>query len=107
MAGHRSLSDVLSGIKYWILDEHHDPIPTDRDSWASWFEDIGNRRVAYTSYGDASVSTVFTGLGERGRVFETLVMGGPLDGTMWVYPTWDEAVTGHVVALAKVVGSES
>lgn len=59
------------------------------------------RRVDYTAFdGDITVSTVFLQLDhsfgdEEPVLFETLVFGGPHDGYMQRYHTWDEAINGH------------
>jgi hypothetical protein len=44
----------------YILDDEGNPVPEpDLLKWASWFEDIDNRRIAETYFGDIHVSTVF------------------------------------------------
>ena len=30
-----------------------------------------------------------------------MIFGGPLDQQMWRYSTWDDAETGHKMAVAK------
>ena len=64
--------------------------------------------VCKTRLGLVRVSTVFLGLdhnwtpGQRPLVFETLVFGGPADGMMERYSTWEEAEAGHEVIVALV-----
>jgi hypothetical protein len=75
------------------------------------FQDIGERIVAKTQLGDVEVSTVFLGLDHAWGygpplLFETLIFGGPYDGEMDRYSTWDEATAGHerfVAALRRGV----
>ena len=81
--------------------------------WARWFEDIDNRRVAETKFGDVRISTVFLGIDhgfwENGPplIFETLVFGGPLDDTMNRYSTWEEAEKGHSELVQRCRAEES
>ncbi len=95
---------------YWVLDDDNVPQPTDLMSWASWMEEA-DRTVEKTKFistaGEVEVSTVFVGVdlnwGEGPPVlFETLIFEGPLDGKMWCYSTWDEAVAGHKAVVAEL-----
>ena len=94
--------------RYYILDaDNHAVAVADVQTWAMWFEDA-NRTVGYTQITSAiTVSTVFLGLDHRhwGKgppiLFETMVFGGPLDGHQQRYSSWDDAETGHRVAVAK------
>jgi len=56
------------------------------------------------------VSTVFLGLDHSVRgppqLFESMVFGGPLDGTQHRYSTWEEAERGHKHLLAESVTEE-
>ena len=94
--------------EYYILDGKT-VVPTDMMTWARWFQEARTKRVvAKTQTGDATVSTVFVGLEHRFSsegpplIFETLVFGGPYDGEMTRYSTWDEAERGHAAMLAKI-----
>jgi hypothetical protein len=83
---------------HYIL-EGHNTKAVDLITWAMWFEKA-ERHVADDKVGDVRISTVFLGLdhsfgGGRPLIFETLVFGGPLDGEMERYSTWDEAEAGH------------
>jgi hypothetical protein len=90
--------------------------------WAQWFE-TAERHVAedILSGGEETtqqlheehlpgirVSTVFLGLdhnyfrGPRPVLFETMVFGGPHDGSTWRYSTWDAAEVGHRRAVLLV-----
>lgn len=87
----------------YILEGHEPVACTDLITWAQWFE-TADRTVVRTIVNEAKrvgVSTVFLGLdhnfGEEGApvLFESLVIGGALDGHMRRYCTWDEAEKGH------------
>ena len=73
---------------------------------------IAERAVAKTQVtDDVEVSTVFLGLDHAWGfgpplLFETLIFGGPYDGEMDRYSTWEQAVAGHerfVAALERAV----
>lgn len=94
-------------LRHWILDDDHQPVGVGLLEWAKWFEN-GPRTVARTEIGDAvSVSTVFLGLdhsfGSNGPpiLFESLVFGGPKDGAMERYSTWEEAEKGHAAMVER------
>ena len=84
------------------------PVPVyDVLKWARAFE-RGNHRVAvhviHQSAADpVTVSTVFLGVDHNWAndgpplVFESLVFGGPLNGQMYRYSTWEEAAAGHKI----------
>lgn len=92
--------------RYWVLDGHT-PVPaSDLFEWAEFFErGLDERRVALDHIEDPAhdavqLSTVFIGvdlslLGPVPLLFESRVIGGPLDGHTWRYPTWSEAEAGH------------
>ncbi len=93
---------------HWIL-RGREPVPCDFLTWARSFEDIEARQIAIDVLdGAVTISTVFLGLdhgfgGGRPVLFETLVFGGPLDGEMDRYCTYDEAEAGHTAMLQRVV----
>jgi hypothetical protein len=98
---------------YWILDANAEPMPCyDALTWARWFENIENRRVAATEVGPYSVSTVFIGIdhrfGDPGAplLWETMIFGGAValgDGGEHQerYASRAEALAGHERAVAK------
>lgn len=99
---------------YWIL-RGHTPVPA-RDvlEWGFFFERIENRRVAHDviqqpESDPVQVSTVFMGLDHNWSnsgppiLFEPRVFGGPLDGEMYRYPTWDAAAAGHKLLVDETV----
>ena len=75
-------------------------IPCNLLEWAQWLEKA-DRIVKKTTIGEIKISTVFLGLdhnySDEGPplLFETLVFGGPLDGEMNRYWTWEQAEEGH------------
>lgn len=97
-------------LKHYILDaEHHVVEIEDLMTWAHWFEVTSNRIVAWTQITqDVTVSTIFLALDHRwfGKgppiLFETLVFGGPCDGEMRRYVSWDDAETGHKAMVRTV-----
>lgn len=93
-------------IVYYDLDAN----PISREEWAELFEDFPGRQIGDTEVGDVRVSTVWLGLDHQygdgpPLIFETLIMGGELDGEMWRYPTRKDAVAGHDRAVALVSAS--
>lgn len=92
---------------YWILDAERRPVPAaDVLEWGHFFES-GERIVKQTELGDVRVSTVFLGVDHRWfgggppLLFETMIFGGPLDQWQWRYASWDDAETGHRVAVRR------
>jgi len=92
-----------------MLDGKNAVVEPDLLTWARWFETAHEERiVARTEVGDVMVSTVFLGLDHcftpdgPPLIFETLVFGGPHDGEMDRYSTWEEAEQGHAVMLGKL-----
>ena len=89
---------------HYILKNKKPVIEKDLLTWAKWFEDIKNRRVALTKIGEWSISTVFLGLDHnftiKGKplLFETMVFPG--DDTNR-YHTWKEAEEGHKKMIKK------
>jgi hypothetical protein len=96
---------------HYVLDAESRVRRAELMEWARWFEANavnGTRLVGLTEItSQVRVSTVFIGINSRyfGKgpplVFETLVFGGPMDGEQWKYASWDDAETGHAVAVRK------
>jgi len=84
---------------YYILDGKT-VITCNLLEWAEWLKNA-DRTVKKTKIGEIKISTVFLGLdhnySDEGPplLFETLVFGGPLDGEMNRYWTWEQAEEGH------------
>ena len=92
---------------FYILDEERRPVAADPETWGRWFGP-NRRRVADTQITDkVNVSTIFLGIDHRPNdrgppiLFETMIFGGPLDESQWRYCSWDDAETGHAMAVAK------
>lgn len=94
--------------QWWLLDGENRPLPCRVGSYAAWRELIGVRfRTAHTRLdGGVVVSTVFLGYSPAGtgRMWETAVLGGPLDGRTWRWRSHGQACQRHreVVALARL-----
>lgn len=74
--------------------------PTDFLTWAMWYESA-NRTVARTEIDNVIVSTVFFGLDfsfgseDVPELFETMILGGELDGSKVRCATWEQAEELH------------
>jgi len=94
----------------YVLDENGNPVAEpDLLKWAAWF-DGAVRRVASDDVGDASVSTVFLGLdhdfgGGPPILWETMIFGGKHDGYQERYASRENAMTGHLKAVALAKGT--
>jgi hypothetical protein len=92
--------------QYYILIDRL-PVAVDMMTWARWFENIDNRRVAEDYIGNVHISTVCLGADHnfRGRgdpvLFETMIFRGPLDKEQWRYCTYAEAERGHAEAVTQ------
>jgi hypothetical protein len=75
--------------------------------WARWLE-TADRTVAVNHVEGVDVSTVFLGLDQNfsGKgdpmLWETMIFGGEHDQEQWRYTSREEALLGHVAALALV-----
>lgn len=96
----------------YILDVDGNPVPCeDVVAWGEWMEDA-ERRVINSVHPKTGVrvSTVFLGIdhGWDDRkpplLWETMVFGGPSNGTMNRYSTLAEAQDGHRQMVALVFG---
>ena len=76
-------------------------------TWGKWVQ-TADRNVARDFIGATRISTVFLGLDHNYEddgeplIFETMVFGGPLDGEMVRYSTWEAAEKGHAAMVARV-----
>jgi hypothetical protein len=95
----------------YILDDEHNAVPCDDlMQWAVWFQDINNRRVAYTDLpGGGYVSTVFLGIDHNFRggtplLYETMVFktGSEHDELQERCSTWAQAEAMHAEVLRVV-----
>lgn len=91
-------------IGFYILQDKQ-PVPlADEDvlKWGEFMNNPANKRVAYDTCNNVSVSTVFLGLDHSFGIndptpilFETMVFGGPHDQEMNRCATWEEAEKMH------------
>lgn len=91
---------------YIETDEGEVAEVADVQAWAEWFATF-ERRVALSELGYCEVSTVFLvtdySLGEKPpKMYETLVVGGSLDGEKERYCTRTEALEGHERMVERV-----
>ncbi len=99
-------------MKHYTLDGKTPLLATEFAEWALWFE-TSNRRVAFTQAKSASVSTVFLGTdqallpGDPPLLFETKVFGGPSDGEVRRYSSWEDAEHGHRAVVARIESLQS
>jgi len=94
-----------------ILDDEHNVIPADINEWSAWLKDDDEkRRVAVTTVGAITISTIFLGtdhgFGSVPQWFESMVFGEKdvEDERQWRYETWDQAVAGHKALCALTLG---
>jgi hypothetical protein len=97
---------------YYVLNAAGEPEQTDDvTTWGLWFENVRNRIVAQDrderpGAPDVMVSTVFLGLdhnfggGGPPVLWETMILGGPLDGYQRRYSSRAAALEGHAEACA-------
>lgn len=99
----------LTNREYRILVDG-ELVPADLITWARWFEDGNNRRVAETFVGDVRISTVVLGADHsfgfavKPLWFETMIFGGDHDQYQDRYETLEEAMQGHEKAVAVAKG---
>lgn len=96
--------------KYILGEDGKTPIAEhDLFKWADWFEGSHEqRKIKRTEVGDSVISTIFLGLDHNygdgaPLLFETMIFGGPHDGEMDRYSTYEEAIIGHnnMVSIAS------
>lgn len=94
-----------------------EPIPCeDIHEWGEWMA-VADRTVLKTvlehiddSEKRVGISTVFLGVDHRFDkgppiLFETMVFGGPMDGEMNRYCTWEQAEQGHNSMVQQVIAT--
>lgn len=87
-------------------------VPVDLMTWATWFEEGSNRRVAKTELSKGTVSTVFLGIdhnfnpnSKKKLLFETMAFdtGTEYDGEPYRYSTYEEAEKGHAKMVEMII----
>lgn len=98
--------------RFWILNAAGEPEPiSDVLMWGEWFERstldrsriVAQDRDEQPGAPDVMVSTVFLGLNHNygtgaPLLWETMILGGPLDGSQWRWSSREAALTGHAEA---------
>ncbi|MEH2157295.1 hypothetical protein [Nostoc sp.] len=100
-------------LNYYKL-EGQTPVAVDSFiEWSLWIMSASTT-VMINELKDSIISTRFVGIDlnpgsynseSKPMVFETLVMGGAMDGKRNFYPTWDEAIQGHLKICTQVFKS--
>ncbi|MEH1765804.1 MAG: hypothetical protein V7K76_26015 [Nostoc sp.] len=101
-------------IRYYKL-EGQTPVAVESFlEWNFWMAlaTFAETTVMYNDFNDSLVSTKFVGIDlnpgssnadAQPMIFETSVMGGVLDGKKQIYPTWDEAIQGHLKICSQIL----
>ncbi len=94
---------------FYVLDEDNKPVlASDIKKWAEFFESE-KRVIAQDRVRDARISTVFLGLDHNFLsegppiLFETMIFGGRFDQNQYRYSTYDDARSGHNLAIRMVL----
>ncbi len=97
-------------LNYYKL-EGQTPVAVDSFiEWSLWIMSASTT-VMINELKGSIVSTRFVGIDlnpgssnslSQPMIFETLVMGGAMDGKRNFYPTWDEAIQGHLKICTQV-----
>lgn len=94
-------------FKTYVLDADNHVVEATLQEWGNFLESDA-RVIAYTEItSECRISTIFIGIDHRMYgtgppvLFETMVFGGPLDQHQWRYASYDDAQTGHKMAVAK------
>lgn len=106
-------------MKFYILNENHEPIEAELNQWSNWFSHFENRRINETTLykgtdDEVWISTVFLGLpsfrygGDADKpkdLFETMVFCSKCNMSDYQvrWDTWDQAVAGHKDIVRKVL----
>ncbi|MEH2456529.1 hypothetical protein [Nostoc sp.] len=100
-------------VRYYKLEEKTPVACESSIEWNLWIAraTFADTTVMYNELNDCLISTRFVGIDlnpgssnskSQPMVFETLVMGGALDGKRNFYPTWDDAIQGHLKICTQV-----
>lgn len=98
-----------SVLRHYIMEKDGTIRPVSLLTWAKWFENVDNRRVAWEDIGDLHVSTVFLGLdhnwGLKGDpiLFETMIFDKGGESVFCArYSTREQAIAGHQKAVRRL-----
>lgn len=94
-------------LLFYVLKER-EPILSSADEFMKQLID-GEHVIRRTPTKHGIVSTAFIGAvtHKPGPFFETMVTGGPLDGTFFRYMTYANAEIGHAMLLGTILGLEA
>ena len=97
--------------QYYYKLEGQTPVPVESFmEWSLWIMSASTT-VMINELKDSIISTRFVGIDlnpgscnslSQPMIFETLVVGGAMDGKRNFYPTWDEAIQGHLKICTQV-----
>ena len=96
----------MPGFRYYIEKDGRPVSIEDMAEWNQWYR-TANRLVEKTKVGPVSVVTLFLGMDNRtGSIgppllYETVIRGGVLDGTQYLYSTREEDLQGHRTYVDK------
>jgi hypothetical protein len=81
-------------------------IEPNAEAWTQWMLDYENRKILYTELAtDLAVSTVFLGLNvgtdNKPRLFDTRILGGPLDDDCTFSESYHEACMLHDITVER------
>lgn len=99
----------MMDFKRYILIDRKPVVEPDLLTWAHWFEDFDNRKVASDVLEDRThISTCFIGLnhqygGGKPLLFETCVFGPTHSEVVERYATWEGAEGGHKRIVEKII----
>lgn len=85
----------------YYLNSNGEPVQAERTDFlalATAFENTENRVVASTRRGAVHVSTVFLMMGDAPLLWETMILGGPLDGHQERAASMEMAILQHLDA---------
>ncbi len=93
--------------RFYVLGDDGETYEVEPDEFSEWAADA-DFRVAITFVGMSMVSTMFLGKdcnphGDRRVLFETVIIGGELNGTARRYSTLEEAMIGHEYMVDRVL----
>lgn len=108
----------MGELDHYILDQNHKPVAVDLMTWAAWFENIDNRRVATTDGEDATgkwrLSSVCLGINHRFSgdgppiLFETVIFREDKEAEdhndCWRFATWNECESFHRRKVGELNG---
>lgn len=97
-------------VTFYILDADHNVVCVhdDLQKWGEFFES-GKRHVAFDTFGNVDISTVFLGIdhgiprnSERPILFETMIFRDGEGDECWRCATWKQAEAQHNKAVELV-----